>query len=200
MQLPEVALGATLAALISAIAVYITTVLSKEQKTSEFRQVWIDALRNDISEYLSKIQSIHSLGRAHAGATEQEKLKLLVDTMDHIQEAQICEYRIALRLNPVEHTILMAKITSFQDEMLKLSSANLSGKKLISEQDKLTQSLIKESQAVLKKEWKRVKAGELSFRILKYLAATIAIIVAAYFSYDHYSQWPAEKEAVVFTH
>ena len=200
MQLPDVALGATLAALISAIAVYITTVLSKEQKTSEFRQVWIDGLRNDISEYLSKVQSIHSLGRAHAGATEQEKLKLVVDMMDHIQEAQMCEYRIALRLNPVEHTSLMVKITSFQDEMLKLSSANLDRTKLIFEKDILTQALIKESQVVLKKEWKRVKTGELSFRILKYLAAASTIIVAAYFSYSHYSQWRLEKEAVVFTH
>lgn len=200
MQLPEVALGATLAALISAMAVYITTVLSKEQKTSEFRQVWIDGLRNDISEYLSKVQSIHSLGRVHAGVTEQEKLKLVVDMMDHIQQAQICEYRIALRLNPVEHTSLMTKITSFQDEMLKLSSANLDRNELISKQDILTKALIEESQAVLKKEWKRVKAGELSFRILKYLAAASTIIVAVYFSYSHYSQWRLEKEAAVLAH
>lgn len=200
MQLPDVALGATLAALISAIAVYITTVLSKEQKTSEFRQVWIDGLRDDISEYLSKVQSIHSLGRAHAGSTEQEKLKLVVDMMDHIQEAQVCEYRIVLRLNPIEHTSLTTKITSFQEEMLKISSANLNREKLIFEQDILTEALIKDSQAVLKKEWKRVKSGELSFRVLKYLAAASTIIVAAYFSYSYYSQWRLEKEVVVFTH
>ena len=34
--------------------------VAKENKVSEFRQAWIDALREDIAEFVAQAQSIHS--------------------------------------------------------------------------------------------------------------------------------------------
>ena len=42
------------AALVAGLVSFIVTVLSKEQKTSEFRQAWIDALRSDIADFVAK--------------------------------------------------------------------------------------------------------------------------------------------------
>ena len=47
-QIPSVAVGAVVAALIAGTVSLLGLIISKEQKTSEFRQAWIDALRNDL--------------------------------------------------------------------------------------------------------------------------------------------------------
>lgn len=47
------------------------------------------------------------------------------------------------------------------------------------------------SQDLLKSEWKRVKRGELSFRLLK-AGSALAVILSAYACYRIYSgSWPA---------
>jgi hypothetical protein len=46
-------LGPIVAAVIAGAVAFLASVFSKEQKTSEFRQAWIDSLRNDLSELIS---------------------------------------------------------------------------------------------------------------------------------------------------
>lgn len=188
MQLPDAALGATIAALISAVVVYITTVLAKEQKTSEFRQVWIDGLRNDIAEYLAKAVTVNSVARVHTGVSEQEKLKLVLEVLSHVQDAQLCEYRIALRLNPLEHGKLLSKLNSFQDDLQALTHRNLTIEQLASQKALLINSLLDESQQVLKMEWRRVKRGEPSFRFLKYFTGTFSLVALALYIFNSYFQ------------
>lgn len=48
IAIPPVAIGAIGAALIAATVSLLGLIISKEQKTSEFRQAWIDALRSDL--------------------------------------------------------------------------------------------------------------------------------------------------------
>lgn len=45
-----IALGAVLAAFLTGTVSFISLINSKEQKTSEFRQSWVDNLRNDIAD------------------------------------------------------------------------------------------------------------------------------------------------------
>ena len=54
-RIPDVAIGAVVAALIAAIVSLLGLIISKEQKTSEFRQAWIDALRSDLTHLIHRI-------------------------------------------------------------------------------------------------------------------------------------------------
>ncbi len=42
-------------ALIAVFVSFIGLVISKEQKTSEFRQTWIDKIRDDISDFMGQL-------------------------------------------------------------------------------------------------------------------------------------------------
>jgi len=46
-------LGPIVAVVIAGAVAFLASVFSKAQKTSEFRQAWIDSLRNDLSELIS---------------------------------------------------------------------------------------------------------------------------------------------------
>lgn len=59
MQIPDAAVGAVTAALIAGIISLLGLIISKEQKTSEFRQAWIDALRADLTAYLTQVNAIN---------------------------------------------------------------------------------------------------------------------------------------------
>jgi hypothetical protein len=56
---PDAAIGATVAALIAGTVSLLGLIISKEQKTSEFRHAWIDALRSDLTAFLTQINAIH---------------------------------------------------------------------------------------------------------------------------------------------
>jgi hypothetical protein len=58
-SIPDAAIGAVVAALIAGTVSLLGLIISKEQKTSEFRQAWIDALRCDLSAFLTQINAIH---------------------------------------------------------------------------------------------------------------------------------------------
>ena len=53
-----VAAGTIAAALISGTIAFLNLIISKEQAVSEFRQRWIDALREEIADFLSAANSI----------------------------------------------------------------------------------------------------------------------------------------------
>ncbi|QKY08795.1 hypothetical protein [Janthinobacterium lividum] len=178
MPIPDVAIGAIIAALISGAIVYITAVLSKEQKTSEFRQIWIDALREDIAEYVAKVTSLYSIARAHGGSTPDIKLKILTELADQTHEAYASEYRIVLRLNPKKHMSLLGKVNSFQDNISKLKITHT--KTITEQEEELARQLINEAKIVLKSEWERVKKGELAFRVTKFIGAAIVIAAACF--------------------
>ncbi len=64
MELHPLAIGAIVAALITGILSVLGLVISKEQKTSEFRQQWIDDLRREVSELLACVEAIRLYGIA----------------------------------------------------------------------------------------------------------------------------------------
>ncbi|HKE96605.1 MAG TPA: hypothetical protein VKB34_20010, partial [Povalibacter sp.] len=48
-----VAIATVVASLIAGVFSFVNLTLNKEQKTSEFRQAWIDALRADLSAFFA---------------------------------------------------------------------------------------------------------------------------------------------------
>lgn len=168
-------IGPISAAVIAGSITFIITVLSKEQKTSEFRQAWIDALRNDIADligYFGTTTSVVRLKLHSEDTTQQDLIKYLLENESNFVKMETLINRIKLRINPEEHEQFVSALNEFSDlpkDTNKLNDSSIS--------DKITLVLLNESQALLKTEWKRVKRGEVIFRITKW--ASLAIFIAA---------------------
>jgi midasin (ATPase involved in ribosome maturation) len=164
------AVGSALAALIAGGVAYVVAVLSKEQKTSEFRQAWIDALRSDISELIAGRTEIALAisAKKRYGVDKGQILDFLFKQYPELVVTKAKYHRILLRLNPAEHQTLIAaiqKLESFTpleaDEQVVLDAAN---------------EITRQAQIVLKAEWERVKKGETVFRWTKRVAIGIMAI------------------------
>ncbi len=175
---PEIT--AVIAAVIAGAASFIVTVLSKEQKTSEFRQAWIDGLRNDIAQYLAAAgafnQSVILKTRLGRNAADFEKFH--DSQQETIRRMLTCYYRIHLRLNSHEHALLLERLDYFREYLTNHGSEANTNQ--IAE---VTSLLINEAEKVMKAEWKRVKRGELIYRVTKYGSLgmlVLAVVCAAY--------------------
>lgn len=182
MELHPLALGAIIAAAITGILSVLGLVISKEQKTSEFRQQWIDSLRSEVAELLACVEAIRLYGSAqleasrmqHARGFEQLTVvsrgiagELGYKAKENIKEAMRLCYQIRLRVNPEEHRAIIDIFDQLQPKIIK---DDLQGLQQLEEQ------LMAETQQVLRNEWKRVKAGEPMFQVAKYGALIIVAI------------------------
>lgn len=164
-------LGPVTAALIAGGITFVITVLTKEQKTSEFRQTWIDALRADIAEFVSTAQMIGYVvtSMKSSGTDEPTIAKFLYDQHKDFIVLHQCRYRIKLRLNPKEHSDLTEKI----DRLVSKPPLDMDDEFI----GTAVQAIIEAGQSVLKAEWQRVKRGETIFRWTK--RASLFILIAA---------------------
>lgn len=175
------AIATVVASLIAGLISFVNLTLTKEQKTSEFRQAWIDALREDLAEFFA-------CSRAFARATEtfhllgpnyKEKAALLIsdqkvsDIRYQVAEAR---YRIKLRLNPdeEEHQELLRLI----DLVVAEQNNMLAEKSEVAPTLGAIELAAEYAAPILKKEWERVKKGELPFRIARNWVAPIIVILS----------------------
>lgn len=165
--LPMLSVGAVVAAMITGFVSFLITLLSKEQKTSEFRQAWIDALRKD----LAKFASLNLMTAKYIALNNKE------DFFNEDLEIESLRFRIMLRLNHDEHKPLICEIR-------KLMELNDVKYKTLSPNDKktLVSSFEQEASKVLKAEWKRVKRGERMFYIIKWSSFWSFIVLLVYTS------------------
>ncbi|MUJ30189.1 hypothetical protein GNP73_19725 [Aliivibrio fischeri] len=180
MELPStvfVALGAIVAAIITGIISFINLVAAKDQKTSEFRQEWIDELRSDISNYLANVNIISC--EAHLsyqlqdgkGITEEHLKEFAEKVSSQMNKAIQLFHSIQLKLNVKDDKQLLSTF----EEMNKLFDTALNDMHDTKKIEVITNSIIEQSQVLLKSEWKRVKRGEVSFFITKYLVGLIVL-------------------------
>ncbi|MES2632269.1 MAG: hypothetical protein V4669_04815 [Pseudomonadota bacterium] len=173
-------LGPVVAACIAAIVSFLALVISKEQKTSEFRQAWIDGLRGDLTEFAANLRRLEAQPtfvdlRAITGSTLRDAIEVGNERAlrpDFFAENRLrllqSRYAIRLRLNPTEPdgVVLLAQV----DKALEVyySSGGVEGE---------LDNLMALAQPFLKKEWERVKSGEPVFRgsviAAKWLAACL---------------------------
>jgi hypothetical protein len=170
MDVPAISQGAIIAASIAAAVSLVGLLITKDLKTTEFRQHWIDKLRDDIAEFTS----FHAMIKYHIqlnGGKEKDTKEFKQETFKlfktEIIEMERVYTSILLRLNPKEHIKIIKKL----DELK--ASYNSEAMLSVKIMDTLEDELLALFQADLKKEWKRVKSGELSFRIAKYSAVII---------------------------
>lgn len=105
-----VAIATVIAALIAGVFSFVNLTLSKEQKTSEFRQAWIDRLREDLAAFFAAARAfaraselVHQYGSDYKDKVSLPVGEQKIGELRH--EAAETYYRIKLRLNPdeVEH-------------------------------------------------------------------------------------------------
>ncbi len=188
MNIPDAALGAIAASIIGAVMVLITTVLSKEQKTSEFRQAWVDSLRNDLAEYIGGVSELAAYATDKAKDKNVNASEFLEKNFETIDRLKSLGLRILLRLNPDEHKALSNSISTFLDDTITEIRARDSEKKDSHFSDVET-SIVSESQRVLKEEWKRVKKGEPAFRAVKYSSLSGVVIGLCFLAFHFYRQY-----------
>ncbi|MGH8540407.1 MAG: hypothetical protein ACRETW_07880 [Stenotrophobium sp.] len=150
-------------ALVSALTAFAAVVLAPlvslynekkkiaAQVVSSNRQLWINALRDDLAHFVTEIRHIAAALAANA-ITEKEAIA-------RYGAMTICEERIKLRLNPAEteHNELVrlmgAASTRLQGAINKRQS-------MAQELDTAADRIVEEAQRILKSEWNRVKKGE----------------------------------------
>jgi hypothetical protein len=166
--IPDAALGAICAAIVTSLIAVLGLIISKENKTSEFRQAWIDGLRAEISGVVGHLNvlvgSVRIVGRSKDGWKEAR---------DDVSGLNKCVACIRLRLNPSEARSKV--ITKYLDDIE--GCFRVDGALPETRINDLEKQLIVEGQALLKDEWLRVRRGETFFKITRW--AAIAVLVAS---------------------
>lgn len=170
--------GAVVVALIAGLVSLVVAILAKDQKTSEFRQAWIDALRNDVSELVGHLQAILDIAVDLAVDEDDENAanRLYHEKHAEFMRMEVHIVRIKLRLNPDEHQGVLRILDKIHSD-----EGSDDPKEMVAQLKKL----VDEVQPILKGEWVRVKKGELSYRLLKW-GSMACIIVAGTLAFFYY--------------
>lgn len=200
-QLPPtalIAIGAITAALIAGAFSYLNLVISKEQKVSEFRQRWIDSLREEIARYCAAAVFLSST----YDILERESLDKL-PSQDYLKaiegqaEKAVGAYTsIFLRLNPDDKNKKLRALNLTFLATLEKSRQALRDDKF-EEAKALCDDLQRGARPILKIEWDRVRDGEPLFRVTRWvaLAAIAAALVAGIYFLTHPSVPSSETQA-----
>lgn len=195
-----IAVGAIAAALIAGFFSFLNLITSKEQKISEFRQQWINELRQEIADFTAAVTYLSIAYDAYRAKHPEDKDRLeFYDSVRESYERVVGTFTsISLRINPNEKNKKLAAINSEFLEALHKT------RKLFNDVDlkesRLQCNVIREkSIPLLKEEWRRVKQGERTYRISKVVAALILLSglvaggVALYRSSIQIHSAPSEK-------
>ncbi|ELN9002666.1 hypothetical protein RZT97_003527 [Vibrio cholerae] len=170
-------IGAIFTAMIAGFFAFMNLISSKEQKVSEFRQDWINQLRDAISEYISSLSYLSILYKHHSEQDESKKKSKfdMAQSVDDTYSKLNKSYNdILFRVNPKEKN---KKHTTINDEFL---SALGETRDLYMKSDflgavKACDKLRDKTKPLLKYEWVRVKGGEPRFKFWKFFAVFILV-------------------------
>jgi hypothetical protein len=159
LSLPAAAVGAIGASIVAAMVSLVGLTVSKEQKVSELRQAWIDALRDDLAELVAHAHAIHGA----SSAEYKTRLELWVGVKENFSGINRVSASVQLRLNPTESAAQTILSCMKELEVLLSSDQRIDFKALAD----IERRLVAEAQSFLKAEWERVKRGEPAYRWAK---------------------------------
>lgn len=180
----DLTLGAVGAALIAALISVLSLIISKEQKVSEFRQKWIDDLRECLISYNSAIHSVVdeiSIIKKAVENSKENQIDLSTLKKNYV-ELNKAANGIKLRINYKEKR--SKKILKIMNELESLSKNNDTF--TVENISKLENQYIKSAQKLLKFEWSRVKKGEITFIITKFTLLISFLVILIYLIYKVY--------------
>lgn len=159
--------------------------LSKEQKTSEFRQAWIDGLRDDLATFLSSARALcRTMQEARSPNSNDEDVKSFRFGNDQVGKMRLdgadALYRVKLRLNKneAEHQELLRQLVAATTVQNRI---NIEKGYDYTEALEAIERASDYSQDILKNEWERVKKGERSFQIAKNRVMPAIMIISVIF-------------------
>ncbi len=145
------ALTALVAVIVSpVVSVYVARRQIRASVVSSNRYKWIDQLRDQLAELVSLIRFL-DLYRKIEHITEAEWI-------DRFQKAFVIEQKIKLLINPNEpdHAELVGDIRAAVTALLDTGHEASDDSNVVA----LTDTVIRHSQTILKREWERVKRGD----------------------------------------
>lgn len=174
MDLPTTifpAIATITAAFIAGGVAFLSSVLSKEQKTSEFRYAWLNSVLDDIAKFTGAAESISGAAWSHFKSDGKEKAQaFLASAEPQIRELLAAYYRARIRLYPQEHQQVLQVLERLQVLVLKGDIPDPA------KVDPLVRDIVRVSHDALKEEWARVKRGEMTFRLTKYVSLAVFLL------------------------
>lgn len=194
-------LGAMFAALVAGFFAFMNLIASKENKVSEFRQDWINSLRDSISCYISSLTYLSTLYKHHSEQTgnKKDKFEIARDVEEIYSKVNVSYNDIIFRINDEEKDENEKIINDAFLTALHKTREHYNNNEF-SEARAACDPLREASKPLLKYEWKRVKSGELNYRISKYFsifALTVGVVSA---SANAYMIWDTNSKPDQVTH
>lgn len=171
----EISVGAVGAATIAGLVSMLGLIIGKEQKVSEFRQIWIDQLRKCVVDYLVSINAVCDLLRLKKTGSEIENSTLLANYKS-LNEAS---HGIILRVNDIEEPAknLLASMKEFEE--LAKENTDLTPERI----KDVEVRFVKAAKELLKFEWARVKTGERVFVWTKRIILLVILLLLGLLAY-----------------
>lgn len=171
-------IGATVAALIAGWISATNLVIAKDQKISEFRQKWIDDLRNATSEMLGHITMLAAEVHFNKEIAEEpdvniQQCKIQSAMQQYCPTIAIQFTKIRLYLNPIDDKIAIDHLNILEDKLDSVSDY-FSNTNLIASLSQNFENSIKD---ILKAEWERVKIGEPTHQNYKKMAEFLPVLL-----------------------
>jgi hypothetical protein len=164
--------GAILTGIIATSAASIAAVVTKDAKVSEFRQQWIDSLREDVAKMCSVSVALY-WGNVRYKSQDHFPNVKLVDTEGLVEEANNLGYRIRLRLDPRKPE--SAELIAVMDELVHNATH---AEHIFEATNRAVRLVLEKAHVVLDKAWVKVRQGEARFRLTLCLAvSSLAISV-----------------------
>jgi len=159
----DTVLAAVLAAVVAGYFGLVGLIVTKDAKTSDLRQAWIDALRLELSQAVSHFEA-WTLTNHISGSAQ------ILSRAEAVAKFRTSEASIRLRLNPSK--ALNDPAFKVLDEMAAMIATGNHDTAIAQQK---ASALVIATQPVLKEAWERVKRGESWFQGVK--ATSIALIV-----------------------
>jgi hypothetical protein len=168
-------LYACIAVSITGAVSLIGLTIAKDQKVSEFRQNWIDELRKDIAKFAAHAHQIHSYTVMKKPLDDS---KYWDETREDYIGLNQASMRIKLRLNRNECESLLILNSMSEMEKLFKERNQVPDDTALNRIFSIVDDLERNSPPMLKKEWRRVKSGEVTFRLIRWGAIAFFALAA----------------------
>lgn len=187
--------GAMFAAIVAGFFAFMSLIASKEQKVSEFRQDWINSLRDSLSLYISSLTYLSTLYKHYSETTNDKKNKFeMAKGVESVYSKVNSSYNdIVFRINEKEKNPEGKKINDQFLKALSITRQHYNNSEFAKARNSCDE-LREATKPLLKYEWVRVKSGEKNYRIAKYisilvLGVGIAIAISnVYFIWQYNNQ------------
>ena len=156
--------GGVAAAVVTAIAAFGSAFISRSIKISEFRQDWIDALRDDIAEYISKADEWMDIYVDLNSAVDQDDKIRKKPSLDNVRyKALALLHRIEMRLNLREdpHQSLLQELATLVNPGSILPDRTKTEPSR-ADWDEHARFAVRHAREILKREWDVAKHPWLS--------------------------------------